>query len=55
MGRRVLTKASIEGVNTRAGDFAVGELSEAINTPKRKAFVTETYRKYAGTRKGMTF
>ena len=54
-GRRVLTHTSIQGVNTRAGDFAVGELSEAINTPHRNKFIAETYRKYASERKGVAF
>ena len=54
-GRRVLTKTSIQGVHTRAGDFAIGELSEAINTPERNQFIAETYRKHASNRKGVAF
>lgn len=54
-GRRVLTKTSTQGVHTRAGDFAIGELSEAINTPERNQFIAETYRKHASNRKGVAF
>lgn len=54
-GRRVLTKTSIQGVRNRAGDFAIGELSEAINTPERNGFIAETYRKHASNRKGVAF
>lgn len=54
-GRKVLTKTSIQGVHTRAGDFAIGELSEAINTPERNQFIAETYRKHASNRKGVAF
>jgi ATP-dependent helicase IRC3 len=55
VGRRILTKTSLQGIHTRAGDFAVGELSEAVNTPERNAFVVENYGKYAARRKGVAF
>lgn len=55
VGRRILTRTSIQEVNTRAGDFAIGELSEAINTPERNKFIAETYKKYAANRKGIAF
>jgi len=55
VGRRVLTRTSLEGIHTRAGDFAIGELSEAVNTPERNKSIVETYRKYASNRKGIAF
>lgn len=55
VGRRVLTRTSLEGIHTRAGDFAIGELSEAVNTPERNKSIVETYRKYAPNRKGIAF
>jgi ATP-dependent helicase IRC3 len=54
-GRRVLTKTSIQGVHTKAVDFAIGGLSEAINTSERNQFIAETYRKHARSRKGVAF
>lgn len=55
LGRRILTRTSLAGVHTRAGDFAIGELSEAVNTPERNKFVAENYLKYAKDRKGIVF
>lgn len=55
VGRRIMTRTSIKGVHTRAGDFALGELSEAVNTPERNQFVVESYLKYAPKRKGIVF
>ncbi len=54
-GRRILTKTSLKGVHTKSGDFAVGELSEVINTPERNQLVASSYLKYAKDRKGVVF
>jgi ATP-dependent helicase IRC3 len=55
VGRRVLTRTSLNEVHTRERDFAIRELSEAINTPERNKFIVETYQKYAPSRKGIAF
>lgn len=55
IGRRIITKTSLSGVHSRMGDFAVNELSEAVNSPERNALVVESYLKYAKDRKGIAF
>lgn len=54
-GRRVITRTSLDEVHSRGGEFVLGELSEAVNTPERNKFIAETYRKYAANRKGIAF
>ena len=54
-GKRVLTKTSLSGVHTRAGDFIESELSEIINTPQRNNLVVEGYQEYATGRKAVAF
>jgi ATP-dependent helicase IRC3 len=43
---RVETEASLDGIHMRDHDFAVGELSRAVNTPEQNALVIEKYREY---------
>ncbi len=49
------TCASLDGVSTRAGDFAVGELSLAANTPARNKIVVNAYRLHAADRRAVAF
>ena len=51
----VTTHTSLEGVSTRAGDFATGELSLAINTPARNSIVVDAYQKHAADRRAVVF
>ena len=51
-GRKILTTTSIDGVSISQGDFAVGELSYAINTPERNDFIVQKFLIYAARRKG---
>lgn len=51
----VSTHTSLEGVSARAGDFATGELSVAINTPARNTIVVDAYKKHAADRRAVVF
>lgn len=42
-------------VSVRAGDFAVGELSEAVNTPQRNNLVVQTYKRLSEGEKALCF
>lgn len=54
-GRKILTSFVLERIHTHTGDFATNELSEAVNTPERNAFIVEKFKAYASTRKGIAF
>lgn len=53
-GFTVRTDTSLADVATRAGDFAIGELSETVNTPERNQLIIESYKKISGE-KGILF
>ena len=55
VGRRILTRTSLNDVRMVGGDFALSELSEKINTPERNKFIVDSYKKYAAHRKGLAF
>jgi superfamily II DNA or RNA helicase len=55
IGRKILTTLSLTDIRIQNGDFAIGDLSEAINTPQRNTFIAEKYKAYAGDRKGVAF
>ena len=55
VGRRILTNFSIKGVGTSMGDFAVGQLSEAVNTAQRNSFIVLKWQQHANSRKGIVF
>lgn len=55
IGRKILTNFSLKSVRTQNGDFSIGDLSEAVNTPERNAFIAEKYKTYAAGRKGVAF
>jgi len=54
-GRKVLTNITLNKIGTQNGDFIIDELSEAVNTPERNAFIAEKYKQYATGRKGIAF
>ena len=54
-GFRVETSADISGVQSRAGDFATGQLSTAVNTKPRNELAAQTYHELAGGRKALVF
>ncbi len=52
---RVRSEAELDGVTTRAGDFAPGELEAAVNTRGRNALVVDAYQRLAGGRRAIVF
>lgn len=55
IGRKILTNLNLERIRTQNGDFALDELSEAVNTPERNNFIVNRYKEYAADRKGIAF
>ncbi len=51
----VETDANLDGVSSRAGDLAVGELADAVNTAARNRVVVEAYQKHAAGRRALAF
>lgn len=51
----VSTHTSLEGVSTRAGDFATGELSLAINRPERNKIIVDAYLEHTPDRRAVVF
>jgi superfamily II DNA or RNA helicase len=54
-GYRISTDSDLSGVRTVAGDFAVGQLAAAVNTPARNRLIVETYLELAPQRKALAF
>lgn len=54
-GYRIQTDTDISKVTTRSGDWAEGELSEAVNTPQRNNLAVKAYRDKADGKKTVVF
>ena len=54
-GIAIGTDTSIERVKTRAGDFAIDELEEAVDTPERNSLITKAYLEHGENRPGIVF
>lgn len=54
-GRKILTTCSLKDVKTFNGDFAIGELSHAVNIPKRNALIVSKFMEHAQDRKAIAF
>jgi hypothetical protein len=54
-GRRILTSFNLNGICTRMGDFAVGELASTVNTKERNNFIVDKFKKHALNRKALVF
>ena len=54
-GRRILTSFNLNGVKSKMGDFAVGELATAVNSKERNQFVFEKFQEYSSGRKALIF
>ena len=52
---RVLSKTSLDGVKTLAGDFNQGELSDAVNTEDRNKLAVKAWLEHAVGRKTVAF
>lgn len=55
VGRKILTSFSLGKISSSNGDFALTDLSEAINTPERNGFIAAKYTEYARERKAIAF
>lgn len=51
----IFTDVSLKDVKTRAGDFAIDQLSDAVNNPKRNELVVDSYEEYLGDERGLVF
>lgn len=54
-GRRILTNTHLGKIRSQNGDFAVSELSNAVNTMERNQFIADRFVQYAGDRKAVVF
>lgn len=55
VGYRINGKADLDGVHTRAGDFAQDELEDAVNTPKRNGIIVKEWAKLAWDKRTLVF
>jgi ATP-dependent helicase IRC3 len=55
IGRKILTNLAFDRISSSNGDFAINDLSEAVNTPERNAFIASKFNEYAPERKGIAF
>lgn len=55
IGRKILTSFSFQKIGSSNGDFAISDLSEAVNTPERNEFIVKKFKEYAPERKGIAF
>lgn len=55
IGRRILTNFSFQKISSSNGDFAINDLSEAVNIIERNAFIAAKFKEYAPERKGIAF
>lgn len=55
VGRKILTNFKLEKIRTQNGDFAIGDLAEAVNTAERNQFVVDKFLEYASWRKSIAF
>jgi superfamily II DNA or RNA helicase len=55
VGYRVNGKAKLDGVHTRAGDFAIDELEKEVNTPARNAIIVKEWYKVAYGKRTLIF
>lgn len=55
VGRRILTGIDIGKLAISSGDFALQDLSEAVDTPARNAFIVQKFQEYAPDRKAVAF
>jgi len=54
-GLQVRTGKSLDGIKTRAGDFAQNQLADTVDTPERNALVAAAYVRHAAGRRAVAF
>jgi len=52
---QIETETDLDTVSTRMGDFAEGELAEAVNTHARNRAIVQAFRKRGGSRRAIVF
>lgn len=55
IGHAIQTKTDLSKVHKRAGDFAIGELSEKVDTELRNILIASKYKEYANGLPGLAF
>jgi superfamily II DNA or RNA helicase len=53
--KRILSETSLDGVSTQAGDFAIGELADAVDNEDRNALAVKGWLEHARGRKTIAF
>jgi superfamily II DNA or RNA helicase len=54
-GIKVRTNSSLDGVRTRAGDFALNDLEDAVNNEERNHLIAQAWCKYGDGRQTLVF
>jgi superfamily II DNA or RNA helicase len=54
-GLSVKTETDLSDIRTRAGDFAINELSDVINVPARNKMIAESYLEHGADRRAVAF
>jgi superfamily II DNA or RNA helicase len=52
---QIETTTDLSSVTKRHGDFATGELTEAVNTPERNRVIVDAYQSHASDRRAIAF
>jgi superfamily II DNA or RNA helicase len=55
IGKKIHTETSLDGIKNRAGDFAVGALADAVDSPQRNQLVVQKQQEMALSRKTLVF
>ena len=55
IGRKIQTSFILERMRSYKGDFSISDLSEAVNTQERNAFIVDKFKTYAQGRKAICF
>jgi ATP-dependent helicase IRC3 len=55
IGRKILTDIVLKKIDSHMGDYAIGQLSSAINTKQRNEFIVQKFLLYAANRKAVAF
>lgn len=51
VGKQVFTKVELSSIAIQHGDFAIGELSNIVNTPARNQLIVDKFKEFASDRK----
>ncbi len=51
----IATRTNLDDVASRAGDFVIGQLAQAVNTAERNARIVDAYRRHTPNAKALVF